>query len=61
MDQPAPAARARHIDVHHHFYPPEFLKAVSDFSGGHQPPAVQRWTPQASPASLTHSAGEPRP
>jgi predicted TIM-barrel fold metal-dependent hydrolase len=46
MDQPS--VKARHIDVHHHFYPPEFLKAVSDFSGGHQPPAVQRWTPQAS-------------
>ena len=37
-----------HIDVHHHFYPPEFLTAVSDFQGGHQPPAVRDWTPQKS-------------
>lgn len=37
-----------HIDVHHHFYPPEFLKAVSDFQGGRQPPAVRDWTPAKS-------------
>src|SRR5688572_28876813 len=37
-------ARRPLIDVHHHFYPPEFLKAV----GGGNPPAVQKWTPRAS-------------
>ena len=40
--------KALHIDVHHHFYPPEFLKATSDFSGGHQPPAVTAWSPAKS-------------
>jgi 6-methylsalicylate decarboxylase len=32
------------IDVHHHFYPPEFSKAVADFQGGMQPPLVRDWT-----------------
>jgi len=42
----APAAPKRPlIDVHHHFYPPEVLKAVEQFSGGRRPPSVQRWTP----------------
>jgi predicted TIM-barrel fold metal-dependent hydrolase len=44
----ATAPKPAHIDVHHHFYPPEFLKAVNDFSGGGQPPAVAAWTPQKS-------------
>jgi predicted TIM-barrel fold metal-dependent hydrolase len=42
----APAAPKRPlIDVHHHFYPPEFLKAVAQFSGGGNPPSVLKWTP----------------
>ena len=41
-------AKPAHIDVHHHFYPPEFAKAVADFSGGGGPPAVRQWTPQRS-------------
>ncbi len=39
---------ANHIDVHHHFYPPEFIKAVVEFSGGFNLPAVKAWTPGAS-------------
>lgn len=38
-------AKAPLIDVHHHFYPPEFLKAVAAFSGGGNPPSVLKWTP----------------
>jgi predicted TIM-barrel fold metal-dependent hydrolase len=40
--------KANHIDVHHHFYPPEFRQAVTDFSGGFQLPAVNAWRPEAS-------------
>jgi predicted TIM-barrel fold metal-dependent hydrolase len=36
------------VDVHHHFYPPEFSKAVMKFSGGGGPPAVLKWTPAAT-------------
>ena len=36
-----------HIDVHHHFYPPEFRQAVNEFSGSAMP-IVERWTPEAS-------------
>ncbi len=36
-----------HIDVHHHFYPPEFRQALNDFTG-HPMPAVETWTPEAS-------------
>ena len=32
------------IDLHHHFYPPEFLKAVTAFAGGNAP-SVLKWTP----------------
>ena len=39
--------KAIHIDVHHHFYPPEFSQAVNDFTG-HKLPMVERWTPEAS-------------
>jgi len=39
---------ANHIDVHHHFYPPEFRQAVTDFSGGFSLPKVDAWTPEAS-------------
>ena len=38
---------SNHIDVHHHFYPPEFRQAVTDFSGGSMP-AVDRWTPEVT-------------
>ena len=40
--------KANHIDVHHHFYPPEFIEAVVEFSGGFNMPAVKAWTPDAS-------------
>jgi predicted TIM-barrel fold metal-dependent hydrolase len=33
------------IDVHHHFYPPELLKAVEQATGARRPPVVQKWTP----------------
>ena len=39
--------KPNHIDVHHHFYPPEFSQAVNDFTG-HKLPMVERWTPDAS-------------
>ena len=39
--------KPNHIDVHHHFYPPEFSQAVNDFTG-HKLPMVERWTPEAS-------------
>jgi predicted TIM-barrel fold metal-dependent hydrolase len=39
--------KANHIDVHHHFYPPEFRQALNDFTG-HAMPAVENWTPEAS-------------
>ncbi len=39
--------KPNHIDVHHHFYPPEFRQAVNDFSGSALP-IVDRWTPAAS-------------
>ena len=35
------------IDVHHHFYPPEFHAAVKEFSG-FVPPSVERWTTAGS-------------
>ncbi len=41
-------AKPNHIDVHHHFYPPEFIDAVVEFSGGFNLPAVKAWTPEAS-------------
>ncbi len=40
-------AQPDHIDVHHHFYPPEFRQAVNDFSGSALH-AVEPWTPSAS-------------
>ena len=43
----SPAPKPVHIDVHHHFYPPEFRQAVNDFGGG-RVPAVEAWTPQKS-------------
>lgn len=39
--------KPNHIDVHHHFYPPEFRQAVNDFTG-HKMPIVESWTPEAS-------------
>jgi len=39
--------KPNHIDVHHHFYPPEFRQAVKEFSGGSLP-IVDAWTPAAS-------------
>ncbi len=39
--------KPNHIDVHHHFYPPEFSQAVKDFTG-HSLPKVESWTPEAS-------------
>ena len=39
--------KANHIDVHHHFYPPEFRQAVNDFTG-HKLPMVERWTPEVT-------------
>jgi len=39
--------KPNHIDVHHHFYPPEFRDAVNEFSGL-KLPMVENWTPQAS-------------
>ena len=42
-----PAAKPVHIDVHHHFYPPQFRQAVNDFGGG-RVPAAEAWTPQKS-------------
>ena len=43
-----PGGKPNHIDVHHHFYPPEFINAVTEFSGGFSLPAVKSWTPAAS-------------
>ena len=42
-----PGGKPNHIDVHHHFYPPEFRQAVNDFSG-FKLPMVESWTPEAS-------------
>ena len=39
--------KPNHIDVHHHFYPPEFRQAVNDFTGSALP-KVKSWTPSAS-------------
>lgn len=39
--------KPNHIDVHHHFYPPEFRQAVNDFTGSALP-KVKSWTPAAS-------------
>ncbi len=38
----------RRIDVHHHFYPPEYLKGLSSGSGADRDlfPGVTNWTPQ---------------
>ena len=44
-------ARRPLIDVHHHFYPPEFNKAVGTFSGGN-PPATLKWTPASTIAEM---------
>jgi 6-methylsalicylate decarboxylase len=41
------SARRPVIDVHHHFYPPEFMKAVNTFSGGAAPQTL-KWTPRGS-------------
>ncbi len=43
------------IDVHHHFYPPEFNKAVGAFSGG-LPPVTAKWTPAATIAEMDRNA-----
>ncbi len=43
------------IDMHHHFYPPEFNKAVVEFSGG-QPPATAKWTPASTLAEMDLNA-----
>jgi predicted TIM-barrel fold metal-dependent hydrolase len=43
----AGGTKAPYIDVHHHFYPPQFRQAVNDFGGG-RVPAVEAWTPQKS-------------
>lgn len=41
---------SRRVDVHHHFYPPEYLQAMEQVSGrekgGVAFPAVSQWTPQ---------------
>jgi predicted TIM-barrel fold metal-dependent hydrolase len=42
------AGHEHFIDVHHHFYPPEFIDAVVEFSGGFNLPAVKAWSPAAS-------------
>ena len=47
-------AQPNHIDVHHHFYPPEFNQAVNDFTG-HKLPVVERWTPEAPRGALTRA------
>lgn len=46
-----PGGRPDHIDVHHHFYPPEFREAVAEFSGSRMP-LVESWTPEASLAEM---------
>lgn len=43
-----------HIDVHHHFYPPEFRQAVKEFSGSAMP-LVESWTPAASLEEMDRS------
>ena len=43
------------IDVHHHFYPPEFNKAVVAFSGG-QPPQTAKWTAAVTVAEMDRNA-----
>ena len=43
------------IDVHHHFYPPEFNKAVVSFAGG-QPPSTAKWTPAGSIEEMDRNA-----
>ena len=48
-------ARRPLIDVHHHFYPPEFNKAVVAFSGG-QPPQTAKWTPAVTVAEMDRNA-----
>ncbi len=48
-------SKAPLIDVHHHFYPPEFQKAVATFSGG-TPPAVAKWTPAGTIDEMNRNA-----
>jgi predicted TIM-barrel fold metal-dependent hydrolase len=52
--QPAKMAKPKHhgvIDVHHHFWSPEYLKAQVDWSDAHHVPnfpAMMKWSPQMS-------------
>lgn len=53
--QPEPA-RARLIDVHHHYYPPEIIAGWDGYMTRHNEgrlmPSVARWTPQTSLAEM---------
>jgi 6-methylsalicylate decarboxylase len=54
----AQAPMPRHhgvIDMHHHFWAPEYLKAQDDFEDRHHVPhyaAMQKWTPEVSLAEM---------
>jgi len=43
------------IDVHHHFYPPEFNKAVGAFAGGIAPQTA-KWTPASTIAEMDRNS-----
>src|SRR5579875_3199702 len=55
------AAKPKHhgvIDVHHHFWAPEYLKAQDDWEDAHHvphAPPMQSWTPEVSLAEMDKS------
>ena len=54
---PAPAKPKHHgvIDVHHHFWAPDYLKAQDDWEDAHHvphAPAMQNWSPEISLAEM---------
>jgi 6-methylsalicylate decarboxylase len=58
LAQPAKPAAAKHhgvIDVHHHFWAPEYLKAQDDWEDSHHVPrlpGMQNWRPEVSLAEM---------
>lgn len=58
LGQQAKTAKPKHhgvIDVHHHFWAPEYLKAQDDWEDAHHvphAPAMQNWRPEVSLAEM---------
>src|SRR5437868_462311 len=54
-DMAVDQARRPLIDVHHHYFPPEFLKANTAFTGN-QSAVLANWTPAASLSEMDRNS-----